>query len=168
MRAGKEGRAGSLRGRDRKGFKRFLEKDGVRAESQVGGLTKFADEGFGGDLPCRGGAHKDSIGTRANESACGGRERGIVSEPPKKRVGVQEQAQKSLPGFEFRLGERLEEFRVDLEFSFHASGFALPRFLAKRLKANAISTGDQRRKCEMSQKRRLRPALRTRQVTIGK
>ncbi|OLB18465.1 MAG: hypothetical protein AUH16_09150 [Acidobacteria bacterium 13_2_20CM_57_7] len=92
MRAGEEARAGGLRGRDRKGFKRFLEKDGVRAESQVGGLTKFADEGFGGDLPCRGGAHKDSIGTRANESACGGRERGIVSEPPKKRVGVQEQA----------------------------------------------------------------------------
>jgi hypothetical protein len=59
-------------------------------------------------------------------------------------VGVQEQAQKSLPGFEFRLGERLEAFRADLEFFFHASGFALPLFLAKRLKANErlIAAGD--------------------------
>ena len=99
-------------------------------------MRKFGDAGFRGDLPCRGGAHKDSIGTRANESACGGRERGIVSEPPEKRVSVQKETQESLPGFEFGLGHWLEEFGADLEFSFHASRFALPLFLTKRLKAN--------------------------------
>ena len=136
MRAGEEARAGSMRGSYRKRLKRFLEKDGVKAESQVSGLRKFADAGFGGDLPCRGGADKDGVGAGTDESASGGRKRGIVSKPPEKRVGVQEQTQKSLPGIEFRLGERLEEFRADFQFSFHASGFALPLFLAKRLKAN--------------------------------
>jgi hypothetical protein len=51
-------------------------------------------------------------------------------------VGVQKETQESLPGFEFGVWQRLEEFGADLEFSLHASRFALPLFLTERLKAN--------------------------------
>jgi len=33
-------------GRDRERFKGFLEKDGVKTESEVGGLRELADAGF--------------------------------------------------------------------------------------------------------------------------
>ena len=89
-----------------------------------------------GNLDDGGGTDEDGVGTRADEPAGAGRKRRIVSEPPEKRVSVQKQTQESLPGFEFGLGHWLEEFGADLEFSFHASRFALPLFLTKRLKAN--------------------------------
>jgi len=136
VRAGEEAGAGGMRGCDRKRLKRLLEKDGVKAESKVSGLRKFADAGFRGDLPYRGSTDKDGVRTRADEPAGAGRKRRIVSEPPEKRVGIQKETQKSLPGFEFGLGQRLEEFGADLELSFHASRFALPLFLTERLKAN--------------------------------
>jgi hypothetical protein len=136
VRAGKESGTGGVRGCDGKRLKRFLEKDCVKTESKVGGLRKFAEAGFGGDLRCRGSTDEDGVGTRADESAGAGRKCGIVSEPPEKCVGVQKETQESLPGFEFGVGQRLEEFRADLEFSFHASRFALPLFLTERLKAN--------------------------------
>lgn len=136
MRAGEESGTGGVRGCDGKRLKRFLEKDRVKTESKVRGLRKFAEAGFRGDLPCRGSTDEDGVGARADESAGAGRKRGIVSEPPEKRVGVQKETQESLPGFEFGLGKRLEEFGADLEFPFHASRFALPLFLTERLKAN--------------------------------
>jgi len=98
VRAGEEFGAGGVRGCDGKRLKRFLEKDGVKTESKVGGLRRFAEAGLRGDLPCRGGTDEDVIGTRADESAGAGRKRGIVSEPPQKRVRVQKETQKSLPG----------------------------------------------------------------------
>ncbi len=136
VRAREEAGAGRVRRCDGKRLKRLLEKDLVKAQSKVGGLRKFADAGFRGDLPCRGSTDKDGVRTRADEPAGAGRKRGIISKPPEKRVGVQKETQESLPGFEFGLGQRLEEFGADLEFSFHASRFALPLFLTERLKAN--------------------------------
>src|SRR5206468_1523343 len=108
MRAGEEARAGGLRGRDRKGFKRFLEKDGVRAESQVGGLTKFADEGFGGDLPCGGALNKAGMGRGGNEPAWGGREGGMVGKHQIRGGGWQGKGRKSFPGLSSRWGGRSE------------------------------------------------------------
>ena len=104
VRAGEEAGAGGMRGCDRKRLKRLLEKDGVKAESKVSGLRKLADAGFRGDLPCRGSTDTDGVRTRADEPAGAGRKRRIVSEPPEKRVGIQKETQKSLPGFEFGLG----------------------------------------------------------------
>ena len=104
MRAGEESGARGVRGCDGKRLKRFLEKDRVKTESKVGGLRKFAEAGFRGDLPCRGSTDEDGVGTRADKPAGAGGKRGIVSEPPEKRVGVQKETQESLPGFEFGLG----------------------------------------------------------------
>ena len=136
MRAGEQSGAGGMFGRDRERFKGFLEKDGVETESEVGGLRELADAGFRSNLPCRSSTDENSIGVRADELAGAWRERGIIGQPPEQRVRVQKKAQKSLPGCEPRLRERLEELRADLELSLHAARLALPRFLKQGLKAN--------------------------------
>ena len=136
MRPGEQSGAGGMFGRDRERFKGFLEKDGVETESEVGGLRELADAGFSGNFPCRSSTDENSIGTRADELAGAWRERGIIGQPPEQRVRIQKKAQKSLPGCELRLRERLEELRADLEFSLHAARLALPRFLKQGLKAN--------------------------------
>jgi len=123
-------------GRDRERFKGFLEKDRVETESEVGGLRELADAGFGSNLPCRSSTDEHSIGTRADELAGAWRECGIIGQPPEQRVRVQKKTQKSLPGRELRVRERLEELRADLELSLHAARLALPRFLNQGLKAN--------------------------------
>jgi len=117
MRAGEQSGAGGMFGRDRKRFKGFLEKDGVETESEVGGLRELADAGFRGNFPCRSSADENSIENEADELAGAWRERGSSGQPPEQRVRIQKKAQKSLPGCELRLGERLEELGADLELS---------------------------------------------------
>ena len=136
MRAREQAGAGGMFRRDWERFKGFLQKDRVETESEVGGLRELADAGFRGNLPCRSGTDENSIGMRADELAGAWRESGIIGQPPEQRVRIQKKTQKSLPGRELRLRERLEELRADLEFSLHAARLALPRFLAKGLKAN--------------------------------
>jgi len=136
MRAREQAGAGGMFRRDWERFKGFLQKDCVETESEVGGLRELADAGFRGNLPCRSGTDENSIGMRADELAGAWRESGIIGQPPEQRVRIQKKTQKSLPGRELRLRERLEELRADLELSLHAARLALPRFLAKGLKAN--------------------------------
>lgn len=112
--AGEKASTRGMGGSDGKRFKQFRRKDGVKTQREIGGLVEFADTGFRGDLPSRGSADEDVVRSGPNQFAGLGRERGIVGEPPKQRVGVQEKAQRLLPSQELVLGKGLEEFGTNL------------------------------------------------------
>ena len=142
--SGEQSGAGGVGGGDGKRFKGFLSKNRVETEGEVGGLGQLTDARFRGDFPGGSGADENAIGTGADESACGGRKRRIIGEPPEQGVSVQEEAQKSLPGFEFGIRQGLEEFGADVELSLHAARLALALFLAQGLEANErlVATSD--------------------------
>jgi hypothetical protein len=121
---------------DGQGFKRFLENDGLEMESEFCALGELPDPEFRGDFPSRGGADKDGVGTGTDEFASGGRKGAIIGEPPEQSVSIQEQAQRSLPSFEFILRKRLKEFGADRQLPFHATRLALPFFPMERLEAD--------------------------------
>ena len=114
MGAGEKAGTGGMGGSNGKRFKQFCREDGVKTQREIGGLGEFADTGLRGDLPSRGSADQDAVRSGPNEFAGLRRERRIVGEPPKQRVGVQEKAQRLLPSLELVLGKRLEEFGTNL------------------------------------------------------
>ena len=59
-------------------------------------------------------------------------------------MSIQEEAQRSLPRFEFVLRKRLKEFGADLQLPFHAAGLALAFFFPERLEPDQrlVTAGD--------------------------
>jgi len=108
----KKAGAGRVNGSDGKRLEQFLGENFVKMQGQFAAEREFANSEFGGDLPGRGGADKNGVGTSADGFAGGIGKGRVIGKPPDQGVSVQKEPQRLLPMLEFVFRERLEELRT--------------------------------------------------------